>query len=98
MRVRISDAQYAALEQQFVDDHEVSIMGAWCDRALVFTAAEAEPLADLLTDLSNGEDCHSDEMRELGHRECAVAAGRASRSLATLAGRVRKAAKNESMR
>lgn len=93
MKIRITEAQYAALEQQCFDDGpEAETMRAWRGRALVFTIDEADTLADLLTDLSNGEDCHSEAMRERGHRDCATAAGRVSRSLAAMAGNVRRAA------
>lgn len=94
-RVRVSEAQAAALECRpldppFDDEGDALLARCW-DRGagvLVFAEHERDGLFSALNDASNGEDASADHTTDPTLRRLARAA---SRSLGALAGRVLRA-------
>ena len=84
MKLRLSDAQVSAIECRDWSEEPV-MQRAWQGSYLVFEEADREPLWEELRDASNAEDAQAEYDTDAAARKFA---GRASRSLGCVAGKV----------
>lgn len=94
--IRLTDAQYSALECAGLLDGETDtltveeryLLDALHGRTLRVTAANVEPIADALNELSNSEDAFAETTTD---RDSRTHARRAARTLYNLIGVIRRA-------
>lgn len=87
-RIKLSPAQHGALQCREDGGLDPLTLAAWDGSHLTFEESDKEDLFSELIDACNAEDVHMEMLRKDGELECAKLAGRAARSLGTLAGKV----------